>query len=431
MSLTRYRHYKPSGSVWLADVPSHWEVKRLRRGVRLNTEKTDRRQRPVALENIESWSGKFRGSDGDLSGEGVAFEPGDLLFGKLRPYLAKAFYADFAGEAVGDFHVLRPFAGISGRFLQYQLLSPDFISIVDGATFGAKMPRVGWDFMGDVAIVQPPMAEQLAISRFLDRETARIDKLIEAQERLIELLNEKRQAVTFHAVTRGLNPNAPMKPSNIGWLGGVPEHWEVVRVKWIARMESGHTPDKKIERYWEGADIPWVSLSDTAAIRSSDFISDTAYQITQAGIDNSSARLLPAGAVVFSRDATIGCCAITSRPMAVSQHFIAWLAEDRLMPEFLLRVFRAMGQELERRATGATVKTIGMTDVRELTMALPPKREQVEIVTAIRERSGQVDRLIEESTRAITLLKERRGTLISAAVTGDIDVRELAPAEAA
>ncbi|WP_257646268.1 restriction endonuclease subunit S [Ottowia beijingensis] len=200
-------------------MPAHWEVHRLKRSAQLLTEKTDRRTNPVALENIESWSGRFVPTDTEFAGDGVAFQHGDILFGKLRPYLAKALLAQNEGEAVGDFHVMRPQEGAIPRFLQYQLLEQAFIDIVDGSTFGSKMPRASWEFVGTMPLPAPPPSEQTAIATFLDRETAKIDALVAEQERLIALLKEKRQAVISHAVTKGLDPSVPMKDSGVEWLG--------------------------------------------------------------------------------------------------------------------------------------------------------------------------------------------------------------------
>lgn len=269
----------------------------------------------------------------------------------------------------------------------------------------------------------PPFPEQTAIAEFLDRETGKIDELISEQQGLIELLKEKRQAVISHAVTRGLNPNAPFKSSGVESIGDVPAHWEVSRMKWIARMESGHTPDKKVSEYWENGDIPWVSLNDTGYLKENDYISETANSITEAGIANSSAQLLPPRSVVFSRDATIGRCAITTRPMAVSQHFIAWVCGDTMTPEFLLMRLRSMTNELDRLTAGATVKTIGMPEVKTLVTPVPPIDEQKEIVAWAKREVGCIDTFAAEAQRAIDLLQERRTALISAAVTGQIDVR--------
>jgi type I restriction enzyme S subunit len=192
---------KPSGIEWLGDVPEHWEVKRLKHNLRLLTEKTDRRDHPVALENIEGWTGRFISTETEFQGEGIAFEAGDILFGKLRPYLAKAYRAESSGEAVGDFHVMRPVAGINSRFAQYQILNREFIAIVDGSTFGSKMPRASWEFVGGMKVTTPPLAEQTQIAAFLDAELAKFDTLTAEAQRAIDLLQERRTALISAAVT--------------------------------------------------------------------------------------------------------------------------------------------------------------------------------------------------------------------------------------
>ncbi len=168
----------------------------------------------------------------------------------------------------------------------------------------------------------------------------------------------------------------------------------------------------------ENGDISWVSLNDTGYLKDNDNISETAYNITQLGKENLSARMLPAGVVVFSRDATIGRCAITTKSMTVSQHFIAWVCGKSMIPEFLLLRLRSMTGELDRLTTGATIKTIGMPDMRTLVTPVPPVQEQNEIIAYVTQQTSQIDTLTTEAQRAIDLLQERRIALISAAVTG-------------
>jgi type I restriction enzyme, S subunit len=220
-----------------------------------------------------------------------------------------------------------------------------------------------------------------------------------------------------------------MKDSGVEWLGEVPEHWSVKRIKHTARMESGHTPDRKVEAYWVDCDIPWVSLNDTGFLKDNDYISETTYSINKLGMQNSSARLLPGRVVVFSRDATIGRCAITTRPMAVSQHFIAWVCNEEILPEYLLLRLKSMTQELESLTFGATLKTIGMPDVKTLATPVPPMSEQEEIVEYVTQLVSSLEEMSMKSQKAIELLQERRSALISAAVTGQIDVRGLVEAE--
>ncbi|HOH65606.1 MAG: restriction endonuclease subunit S [Sedimentisphaerales bacterium] len=425
---TAYSAYKPSGVPWLGDVPEHWEVRRLKYTADLINVKVDGADNDLpytGLEHIESWTGRRITPNGDGTSDGQAnlYRRGDVLFGKLRPYLAKAHAADSDGICTGELLVLRPKV-VRQKFLVDYVLNPDFVAIVDSSTYGAKMPRANWDFIGNLPALIPPDDEQRAIAAFLDRETVRIDALIEKKRRQIELLQEKRSALISHAVTKGLNPNAPMKDSAIDWLGQIPEHWDAIRVMWVAKLESGHTPDKKVPEYWESCTIPWVSLNDTGYLKEHDYISDTAYHVNELGLANSSARLLPSRAVLFTRDATIGLSAITTRPMAVSQHIIAWLCGEQILPEYLLRVFYAMGQELERLTMGSTIKTIGMPDVRELAIPLPPVPEQRDIVKHIEAGTNSIDTVSSAVAKSVELLREYRTALISSAVTGKIDVRE-------
>ena len=181
-------------------------------------------------------------------------------------------------------------------------------------------------------------------------------------------------------------------------------------------------PTRRFPKYWEDCDIPWLSLNDTDRLLDNDYIEETTIHINELGIQNSSARLLPKGTVFFSRDATIGRCGIAARPMACSQHFIAWVCGARLRPEYLLLALRSMSDELERLTMGATIKTIGMPDVKTLVIPVPPLSEQDQIVAAARDYADRY-RKIEAVTRGLMAkLREYRSSLISAAVTGRLDV---------
>jgi type I restriction enzyme, S subunit len=192
---------KPSGVEWLGDIPAHWEVKKLKYCFELITEKTENKTKIIALENIESWTGHFIETETEFEGDGIAFEKNDILFGKLRPYLAKVLKTDFSGEAVGDFFVMRSHKTIDPDFSLYYLLSKGFIDMINGASFGSKMPRVNWEFMGTVKISLPSLIEQQAIADFLGRETAKIDVLISKIETAVEKLTEYRAAIISAAVT--------------------------------------------------------------------------------------------------------------------------------------------------------------------------------------------------------------------------------------
>ena len=308
---------------------------------------------------------------------------------------------------------------VHGPFLYYFLKSqaPELNAMANGTTF-VELSR---DELAAVPFECPPLDTQRRIARFLDEKTARIDGLIQQKRELLDRLAEKRQALIARAVTKGLNPNIPMKPSGVEWLGDIPAHWKVLPVKRIAKIESGHTPDRKVDAYWEDCEIPWVSLNDTAILRDCDYVSETTFRINWLGLANSSARILPERAVVFTRDATIGESAITTRPMAVSQHIIAWLCDERnIIPEFLLFAIYGMKGELLRLTNGSTIGTIGLADVKSICMAVPPIEEQNELCSdvfrskeTLREVSNRVD-------GSVSALAEYRAALITAAVTGQL-----------
>lgn len=447
-----YPAYKDSEIEWLGDIPAHWAYDRLKwsvdgcwNGVWGDEPNGEADLACIRVADFDRQ--KKLVSDGDRTFRSIPasqrtnrlLRKGDLLLeksggGEQQPVGAVVLFDKDIDAVCSNFVARMPVA--SGWHAPYLAYLHSVLYDCRINTCSIKQ-NTGIQNLDSAAYLNerspfPPHQEQLAIAAFLDRETSKIDTLISKQERLIDLLQEKRQATISHAVTKGLNQEeAPMRDSGVDWLGKVPAHWKVMRIKWVAKMESGHTPDKKVEAYWTDCDIPWVSLNDTKYLKDHDYITNTTYQINSLGIANSSARLLPANAVVFSRDATIGRSAITTREMAVSQHFIAWLCAENMLPEFLLRVLRSMTQELERLTFGATLKTIGMPDVKTLTTTVPPVAEQEVIIKHISASCSKIDTLIEKCRRSIELMKERRSVLISAAVTGKIDVRDEASGEAA
>ena len=440
----RYPEYRDPDIEWLPEIPAHWDSTRLRFVVEtrlskkeVSTFNPETEVSFVPMEAIREYGGLSLDSTKPLSEvlDGYTyFRDGDVIVAKITPCFenGKGALAKGLSSSVGfgttELHVLRPSSEVEARFLLYLTFGNHFRLIGEASMYGAGgQKRISGNFVRNFRHPLPSFSEQQAIADFLDRETAKIDALVAKKERLIELLQEKRTALITRSVTRGLDPNAPMKDSGVEWLGEIPMHWDVKRVKWVARMESGHTPDKKVDAYWNDGDIPWVSLNDTGYLKNHDYIGDTAYYTNELGLANSSARLLPPRSVVFSRDATIGLCAITERSMAVSQHFIAWLCSEAVSPEYLLRVFDAMRSELERLTMGATLRTIGMPEVKTLTTPVPRVDEQGNIVAHIQKECLRVHLLVAKVEEAIRHFKELRTALISAAVTGKIDVRGAAP----
>ncbi len=193
---------KDSGIEWLGEVPEHWEVKRLKFFYRLITKKNySAETKKIALENIESWTGRLIDSEADYQGEGISFHKGDILFGKLRPYLAKVLCPHFSGASIGDIYVIRPKSGVSSKFTFYRFVSRPFIEVVNGSTFGAKMPRANWSFIANLYIAMPNFDEQRTVSGYLDHITTKIDQTTFKIEKQIEFLKEFRTALISEVVT--------------------------------------------------------------------------------------------------------------------------------------------------------------------------------------------------------------------------------------
>ena len=328
-------------------------------------------------------------------------------------------------------HRLRPHRSSrdSPRFMFYSLAlavkQSRFIAGAGAATI-AHLPA---ESLRRYRFAFPPFVEQIQIAKFLDYETARIDALIEKQQQLIALLKEKRQAVISHAVTKGLNPNAPMRDSGVEWLGDVPAHWRCGKMKYFASLRSGHTPSRSKPEYWEDCFIPWFSLADVWQLRDGKqtFLGETKESISELGLANSAAELLPAGTVVLSRTASVGFSGIMPVPMATTQDFVNWVPGDALSSTYLLFVFRAMAPEFERLKMGSTHKTIYMPDAMRFSCPLPPSDEQSEIVDFLARKVQELEDATNRARDLVDLLQERRTALISAAVTGKIDVRSWQP----
>ena len=443
MSFPRYPEYKDSGVEWLGQVPAHWSVVAFRRVVTIAEGQVDPRHSELAAlpliapNHVEGGTGRLLRieSAGDQGAESGKYEvrKGDVVYSKIRPSLRKVCIAPTDALCSADMYPLRPQDGLHGRFLFWWLLSDPFSAFAELESDRVAMPKINRDSLNAASMPLPSASEQTRIARFLDGETAKIDALVAEQERLIALLKEKRHSVISHAVTKGLNPDAPMTESGVEWIGQVPRNWSVVPLRSVARLESGHTPSRQRPEWWVDCTIPWFSLADVWQIRErkADVVFETAEKVSELGLANSSARLLPAGTVMLSRTASVGFSAIMGIPMATTQDFANWICGERLLPQYLLHVFRAMAPEFERLKMGSTHNTIYMPDISAFRCPLPPLDAQHEIVVALKTRTEEIDQLLAETEKALMLLGERRSSMITSTVTGQIDLHGLASMEAA
>ena len=414
---------------------SPFPTKRLKHVVLLQRSRVDGSEddRPyIGLESIESWTGKLlrTSTATDENPSALAngtslsnsFEPGDVLLGKLRPYLAKAWVAEFPGRSTTELLVMHP-VEVESRFLRYVFLWRDFVDAVDASTFGSRMPRAEWDFIGNMPVPVPEWRRQCVIADYLDRETARLDALVAAKERVLRLVAEKRRALITRAVTRGLDPRAPLRDSGIPWLGQIPAHWEIVALRFLVDLASGATPNTGEPEYWDG-EIPWVSPKDMKQNE----ITDTQDHVSEVALSESALRLIEPGAVLIVVRGMILAhsfpTALNRKPVTINQDMKALRCCSMLAPHYLRDFFHGFEEHIVSLTDSSThgTRRLDTAVLGRLEVPLPPLAEQQQIVTYIDEATSRLDSLQLATRISMTLLKERRAALIAAAVTGQLEV---------
>jgi type I restriction enzyme S subunit len=429
--------------LWQDKLPSHWELLPLKRLVNLKAERSignSEREDYIGLENIESWTGRLlktrtfiEAVSDESNNQGVVnfFEPGDILFGKLRPYLAKAHLAEEAGTCTTELLVMQPHESICGGFLVRVVLTHDFIDLVNAETFGAKMPRADWDTIGNLPIPVPPLHEQRLIASYLNRQTATIDALIAAKQKLLTLLTEKRSALITHAVTRGLNPNVPLRDSGVEWLGKIPKHWEVENLKYhLSDIEQGWSP----QSYKFPANEDEWGVLKVGAVNGWEFNPDENKCIPEE-LNIPHELEIQAGDILVSRANTtelVGSAALVNqvrpRLLLCDKLYRPKVCSDRLLPEYLVYYLRSVAGRFvfERDATGASssMQNISQEVLANLWITIPPIDEQYEVIKHIKDMQVILDKLEVSTEKVIALLKERRTALISSVVTGSIIIQD-------
>lgn len=442
-----YPRYKESGVEWLGNIPAHWHVQRLKRGASVFPSNVDKKTYddglPVRLCNYTDVYYNERITDeldfmtATASAEQVikfTLRAGDTLITKdseTADDIAVAAYvpADLPGVVCGyHLSVVRPTHDVDGAFVKRLFDSVYVKSSVEVRANGLTRVGLGQYALDNLELPFPPLREQRLISAFLDRETAKIDALVAEQRRLMEVLKEKRQAVISHAVTKGLNPDAPMKPSGIEWLGDVPKHWHSAPLKHLCSLikDGTHLPPERVDH-----GVPLLSvrniISGHFSRREDDsMISEKSY------LDLCRSFVPLEGDVLLAIvGATLGKTAVVQGEME-QFHIQRSLAvfrsrADRLKLKFLHMIFQSKPfQSMLWQLVGYSAQPgIYLGTLENVRVAVPPLAEQERAIASVTRDTSELNTLETEAVRAIELLQERRTALISAVVTGQIDVRGL------
>ncbi|MDD2882938.1 MAG: restriction endonuclease subunit S [Rhodoferax sp.] len=444
MSFPRYPKYKDSGVEWLGEVPGHWEVKRLKQTCHVYPSNVDKKsydgETPVQLCNYTDvyYNDTILASTDFMVATATedqiakfTLQAGDTIITKdseTADDIAIAAYvpADLPGVVCGyHLSMIRPTKDANGAFVKRLFDSTYVKSCVAVRANGLTRVGLGQYEIDNLDLPFPPLPEQTQIAAFLDRETAKIDALVAEQRRLMVLLKEKRQAVISHAVTRGLNPDVPMKPSGIEWLGDVPEHWEVLPIKRIVSVPITDGPHETPSFIDEG--VPFVS----AEAVSSGCINFLKVRACISEEDNARYSLKYAPKLhdiyMVKSGATTGITAIVEdrTDFNIWSPLAAIRCNEDSVPHFVLNFMRSkhFQEAVTLNWSFGTQQNIGMGVIENLACTVPPVAEQREIAQTLKNEIAKFETLTTEAQRAIDLLRERRTALISAAVTGQIDVR--------
>ena len=428
-----YAEYKDSGVEWLGEIPSHWDSKPLKYLCTYNDEVlTEATSSDTEIQYIDI--GSVSATEGISHIETMLFKDapsrarrivkdGDVIVSTVRTYLEAIAPIDNPPENLivsTGFAVIRPNKNLYKGYAAYCLRAKGFIKEVVARSVGVSYPAINSSDLVNIAVPSIAYSEQTKIANFLDHETAKIDSLIEKQQQLIELLKEKRQAVISHAVTKGLNPNVSMKDSGVEWLGQVPEHWIVKSYRHASRIyrgKFGHRP-RNDPAFYDG-EYPFIQTGDVA--RADKYITEYSQTLNEKGKEVS--QLFPKGTLMMAIAANIGDTAILGFEAYAPDSVVGFKLHDQIDLEFLKYSFMAALPALEQTSTQSTQANLNVERIGAVQGSFPSKGEQKKIVQYLDQLLEHYRVTENKAESTIQLMQERRTALISAAVTGKIDVR--------
>jgi type I restriction enzyme S subunit len=356
---------------------------------------------------------------------------GDVIISTVRTYLqAIAQIRQPPANLVVStgFAVVRPGPdSFDAQYCKYALREPEFLAEVECRSVGVSYPAINASDLASIPVHIHEVNQQRAIANYLDRETARLDALVAAKERVLGLLAEKRRALITRAVTRGLDPRAPLRDSGIPWLGEIPAHWDVIALRFLVDIFGGATPNTGRPELWDG-DIPWVSPKDMKR----EEIADAEDHVSPEALEGSALRLIdPVVVLIVVRGMILAHSfptATTTRQVTINQDMKALRCRTALDPHYLRRFFSGLEPHLVSLVDSSAhgTRKLETEALGRFEVCIPPMAEQRAIVEYIADSTARLDRLRAATARTVALLKERRAALIAAAVTGQIDVERAA-----
>ena len=429
----KYEEYKDSGVEWIGEVPSHWEVRKIKS---LSIVKRGASPRPiedpkyfddngeyawVRIADVSNSERYLEETTQTLSKLGASLsvkrEPGDIFI-SIAGTVGKPIITHIKC-CIHDGFVWFPYLKQNTEFLYYLFMSGQpYLGL---GKMGTQL-NLNTETIGNILIPLPPLPEQQAIATYLDGKYGEINRAIDVQKKKIELLNELKQTIITDAVTKGLNPNAPMKNSGVEWIGKVPEHWKVMRLRFACEFRNGYTPSKTNSDFWENGTIPWYRMEDIR--ESGRFLNEAKQYITEEAVKGNG--LFEAGSFILATTATIGEHAMLIADSLANQRFtnlkIRKSLSNRLSRYFLFYYLFVIDDYCKSTTRTATFPAVNMDDLKNFGVTIPPLQEQQAIIAHIEQETGKIDFQIAKANSRIELLEELKQSIITEAVTGKIKV---------
>ncbi|MDJ0902081.1 MAG: restriction endonuclease subunit S [Xenococcus sp. MO_188.B8] len=432
--MERYEKYKDSGVAWLGKIPENWKYGTLKRlatrivvgiaeaathayvneGIPI-LRATNIRENKIIGNILHVNTDYSRGRESKLiySGDLVTVRTGNAGVTALIPQeLDKCQCFTMLITTLKE--------NVSNRFYCYFLNSQSAKIYFSIKGWGTAQINISVPILQNLSIPIPPLEEQKAIARYLDRKTTEIDQLIAQKERLIELYEEEKTSIINQAVTKGINLDVKLKPSGINWLGDIPEHWKVTKANYISKI---FVPQRNKPTLNANHGICWLTMEDMSVNR----INNTFLKVTDDAAKKAGSKILNQGAVIASCVGNFGVCTINDIDVIINQQLQAFIPNNqKIIPEYLCEIIRISSSYFEMVATAATVLYVNQSGFSNMPVLLPPLKEQKAIAEYIETETARIDAKIAKTKRIIELQKEYRTALISEAVTGKIKVPELA-----
>ena len=414
----RYDSYKPSGIDWIGDIPSHWKIM----PIKYVLDNLDYLRQPISAEDRERNNPQYDyyGASGVIDQiDYYNVEDNVLLIGEDGANLVMR-NLPLIYKASGKFwvnnhaHILKPKNGYDYSYLAHLLEAGDYTLFITGSA----QPKLSQENLNKYPICIPPLAEQEAIAAWLDTRCGEIDAAIAKVDREIELIDELKQSEISRVVTNGLNPDAPLRPSGIDWIGDIPQYWQIKRLRYVCEFRNGYTPSKANDEFWSDGTIPWYRMEDIR--ESGRFLKEAKQYISTEAIKGCG--LFEGGSFILATTATIGEHAMLIVDSLANQRFtnlkIRKSLSHPVTKEFFFYFLFVIDEFCKSTTKTTTFPAMDMTDLKNFGVPIPPLTEQQAIADYLDKKCAEIDGLKAKLTKKRETLTELRQSIISEVVTG-------------